>query len=53
MLARACEMSRLDPHDFRLYRLQVKYPVISLAYGLRFPLPETPAGSASAARRVP
>lgn len=53
LVAHACELSQLDPESFRLFRLQVKYPVISLAYGLRFPLPENPAGTAHATRRVP
>jgi len=49
MLARVCEDAGLAMEDFRVHRLHVKYPVISLSYALFFPLPDPPRGARSAA----
>ena len=42
MLERVRESAGLDAKDFRLFRLHVKYPVISLMYGVFFPVPARP-----------
>jgi hypothetical protein len=42
MLAQVIDRAGLEAEQFRLYRLHVKYPVISLSYSVVFPLANRP-----------